>query len=160
MGGPERTAGEKKARVPAVEGWFTLDETEPALLGSRCGTCGTYAFPKETVFCRNPTCDGREFEEVELSRTGRIWSYTDARYQPPDPYVPTADPYEPFALAAVELAAERMVVMGQLVPGVGVDDLSIGTEVELTLDTLSEDDDHEYVVWKWKPTVSGAARHA
>ena len=139
-----------KTRVPAIEGWFTLDEHSPALLGSKCTTCGNFAFPKETYFCRNPECQGTEFAETELSRFGKIWSYTDACYQPPKPYE-SADPYVPFALAAVELAAEQMVVMGQLVPGVGVDQLNVGTEVELVLDTLYEDDDHEYLVWKWQP---------
>ena len=62
-----------------------------------------------------------------------------------------ADPYAPFSIAAVELAAEQMVVMGQVVPGVGVNQLSVGDEVELVLDTLYEDDEHEYVVWKWRP---------
>ena len=41
--------------------------------------------------------------------------------------------------------------MGQVVPGVGVDDLRVGDEVELVLDTLYEDDEHEYLVWKWRP---------
>jgi uncharacterized OB-fold protein len=140
-----------KTRVPAVEGWFTTDPHRPALLGSRCSSCGTYAFPRELVFCRNPQCRSRDFEEVELSRTGRIWSYTDARYQPPAPYVATTDPYQPFALAAVELAEEKMVVMGQVSSDVDVADLRIGTEVEVTVDTLYEDDDHEYLVWKWRP---------
>ncbi len=143
-----------KTRLPAIDGWFTLDERAPALLGSKCTVCGNYAFPKETYFCRNPECQGTEFTETELSRVGKIWSYTDACYQPPKPYE-SADPYVPFALAAVELAAEKMVVMGQVVPGVVVDQLSVGTEVELVLDTLYEDDDHEYVVWKWRP-VTGA----
>jgi uncharacterized protein len=145
-----------KTRVPAIDGWFTLDERAPALLGSRCTSCGNVAFPKETYFCRNPGCQGTEFAETALSRTGTIWSYTDACYQPPAPYV-AADPYVPFALAAVELAEERMVVMGQLVNGVTVGDLSVGAEVELVLDTLYEDDEHEYLVWKWRPT-GGAAR--
>ena len=133
-----------KTRVPAVEGWFTMDDGAPALLASRCTSCGNVAFPKETTFCRNPHCRGTE-------------SYTDAGYQPPEPYV-AADPYVPFAICAVELAAEQLVVMGQVVPGVGVDDLSVGTEVELVLDTLYEDDEHEYLVWKWQPlaaTTSG-----
>jgi hypothetical protein len=38
---------------------------------------------------------------------------------------------------------------------VGVDELSIGTEVELVTDVLYEDDDHEYIVWKWRPVSSG-----
>lgn len=137
-----------KTRVPAVEGWFTLEP--PALIGSRCDSCGTFAFPKETAFCRNPECDGTSFAEVALSRRGTIWSYTDARYQPPPPYV-AADPYEPFAIAAVELADEKMVVMGQVLAGVGVDQLRVGQEVELVVDTLFEDDDNEYLVWKWAP---------
>jgi uncharacterized protein len=144
-----------KTRVPAIEGWFTIDEDGPALLGSRCTTCSNFAFPKETYFCRNPSCPGKEFADTELSRTGTVWSYTDACYPPPKPYE-VADPYVPFALAAVELAAEQMVVMGQVVPGVGVDQLSVGTEVELVLDTLYEDDDHEYMVWKWRPRSTPA----
>lgn len=147
-----------KTRLPAVEGWFTLDDEAPALLGSKCTSCGNFAFPKETYFCRNPHCQGREFAETALSRTGKVWSYTNAGYQPPEPYV-AADPYVPFAIAAVELAAEQMVVMGQVVPGVDVDDLSVGDEVELVLDTLYEDDEHEYVVWKWRP-LAGAGTGA
>ena len=46
-----------------------------------------------------------------------------------------------------------MVVMGQVVAGVGVDDLSIGAEVELVTDVLYEDEDHEYLVWKWRPVA-------
>jgi uncharacterized OB-fold protein len=142
-----------KSAVPAVDGWFTVGAT-PALLGSRCRSCGTYAFPRETFFCRNPACGGDEFDEVPLSRRGTVWSYTDARYQPPPPYR-AADPYEPFCIAAVELGPEQMVVMGQVVSGVTVDDLSIGTEVELVTDVLYEDDEHQYLVWKWQP-VTGA----
>jgi uncharacterized protein len=139
-----------KTRVPAIDGWFTMDDGAPALLGSKCTSCGNIAFPKETYFCRNPHCRGKEFDETPLSRTGKIWSYTDAGYQPPEPYV-AADPYVAFSICAVELAAEQMVVMGQVVPGVGIDDLHVGAEVELVLDTLYEDDEHEYMVWKWRP---------
>jgi uncharacterized protein len=139
-----------KSRLPAIEGWFDPDPERPALLGSRCGSCGNITFPKEMVLCRNPACDGTELEEIRLSGRGRVWSYTDARYAPPPPYV-AADPYVPFALAAVELPAERIIVLGQVVPGVSVDDLSVGDEVELVVDTLYEDDEHEYLVWKWRP---------
>ena len=80
-----------------------------------------------------------------------MWSYTDAQYAPPAPYVATSEPYTPFAIAAVELQAEGMVVMGQVATGYGVDDLEVGAPVELVVETLFEDDDHEYTVWKWKP---------
>ena len=141
-----------KTRVPAIEGWFTLDE-RPALLGTRCTSCGSYFFPRETYFCKNPDCLGREFDEVELSRTGTVWSFTNNCFEPPPPYL-SPDPFVPYAIAAVELAAEQMVVLGQVVPGVELADLHAGMEVELVLDTLYEDDDHEYVVWKWQPTTA------
>jgi uncharacterized OB-fold protein len=148
--------GVAKPRVPAVEGWFTLDEATPALLGSRCSECGTFTFPKAKKFCPNPRCTSEAFDEVELSRTGRIWSYTDARYQPPPPYVPVNDPHEPFAIAAVELEAEKLVVMGQVADDVNVDDLRVGMPVELILDVLYDDDDAEYLVWKWRPMVGSS----
>ena len=139
-----------KTQVAAVEGWFTIDPTAPALLGTRCTTCGTYFFPRESRFCRNPACDGTEFEEVPLSRRGTVWSFTDNRYQPPPPYM-SPDPFEPYAIAAVELAEEKMVVLGQLAGGASVDDLRVGQEVELVLETLYEDDENAYLVWKWQP---------
>jgi uncharacterized OB-fold protein len=67
-----------------------------------------------------------------------------------------ADPYVPFCIAAVELVQEKMVVMGQVVPEVTVDDLSVGTEVELVIEVLYEDDDNEYLVWKWRPVAAGS----
>jgi len=140
-----------RQRIPAVEGWFTLDAARPALLGTRCKACGTIFFPREESFCRNPACSSTEFEELELSRRGRLWSYTNNAYPPPAPYVSPSDPYEPFAIAAVELEREKMVVLGQVVAGVSVEDLEVGMEMELVLDRLSEDESHEYVVWKWRP---------
>jgi uncharacterized protein len=140
-----------KPRVPAVEGWFDADSDAPALLGTRCASCGSYYFPRETYLCRNPDCLGRQLDEVTLSRTGKVWSFTNACYQPPAPYVPTSDPFEPFTIAAVELDREKMVVLGQVVAGVEVTDLHAGQTVELVIDTLYEDDDREYLVWKWRP---------
>ncbi|HUL19122.1 MAG TPA: OB-fold domain-containing protein [Steroidobacteraceae bacterium] len=136
-------------RVAALEGWYTLEDP-PHLLGSKCRACGTYFFPRLTGFCRNPACEGTTFEEVRLSRTGRIWSYTNACYQPPPPFV-AADPFVPFAIAAVELTAERMIVLGQVAAGVGVEQLKVGMAVELVLEPLYADDDTEKLVWKWKP---------
>lgn len=138
-----------KQRVPAVDGWFTTGE-RPALLGSRCTTCGTYSFPREQIACRNPACDGVEFDTVELSRRGTVWSYTDNRYQPPPPYV-SADPFVPYAIAAVELAEEKLVVLGQLAAGASIDDVDVGSPVELVVEALFEDDRAEHVVWKWQP---------
>lgn len=139
--------------TPAIEGWFTTDP--PALTGSRCASCATVFFPPvpvEGAFCRNPGCDGEDFETTALSRRGTVWSYTDAQYQPPPPYRPPGDPFEPFALAAVELP-EGLVVLGQVALGYGVADLRVGAEAELVVETLYADDSGERTIWRWKPVV-------
>jgi uncharacterized OB-fold protein len=87
----------EKPLAPAIEGWHTM-EAEPHLIGSQCDQCGTYFFPKQDQYCKNPVCDSTDFHEVELSRTGQVWSYTNACYQPPEPFVAT-DPFEPYAIA-------------------------------------------------------------
>lgn len=136
----------------AIEGWYTLDQGKPHLIGSRCKACGTYYFPKQDRFCKNPDCDSTEFEEKELSHYGKIWSYTDAQYQPPEPFV-APDPYQPFAIAAVELDKEKMIVLGQMASGISVEQLRVGQPVELVLETLHEDNDSKKLIWKWKPTA-------
>ncbi len=139
------------ASSPAIEGWFRSGP-EPALLASRCTGCGSVFFPPTGGFCRNPGCGGEEFETTPLSRRGTVWSYTDAQYQPPAPYIPATDPYEPFALAAVELA-EGIVVLGQLAQGYGVGDVRVGSEVELVVEPLYTGDDGDRTIWRWKPVA-------
>jgi len=150
-----------KSKVPAVEGWFTLDGDEPHLVGSRCTGCGTVFFPAERTACRNPACTSLDFEEHRLGRRGRVWSFATNHYTPPAPYV-APDPFVPYTVAAVELPDEKMVVLGQVAGPAGAatgggddghGDLHVGQEVELVLDTLYEDDDHEYVIWKWRPVA-------
>ena len=136
---------------PAVDGWFTTGDA-PALLGARCTTCATTCFPPTADFCKNPACSGEQFETVELSRRGSVWSYTDAQYQPPPPYVARTDPYEPFALAAVELA-DGITVLGQVADGYGVKDLRVGAEVELVVEPLDQDDEGDLLIWRWKPVT-------
>jgi hypothetical protein len=73
--------------------------------------------------------------------------------------VAPGDEHVPFAIAAVHLPHEGLTVMGQVVAGVGVDDLSVGQEMEVVVDVLFSDDDTDHLVWKWKPVeASGSNR--
>ena len=135
------------APEPVIEGWFTTGD-EPALIGRRCPACGTYQFPPTGEWCPNPACSSTEMADVELSRRGRVWSYTDAQYKPPAPFVAMTEPFEPFAIAAVELEQERIVILGQVASGYGVGDLQVGSEVEVVVEPL---DPSGAVVWKWRP---------
>lgn len=133
-----------------LEGWFTTGET-PHLLGTRCAACGSYYFPRQDEYCRNPACESTQFETVELSRTGTLWSFTNACYTPPAPYI-AAEPFVPYAIAAVELEREKMIVLGQVVEGVGVEALKAGLAMELVVETIPDHTAPEgKLVWKWKP---------
>lgn len=120
--------------------------------------------PRQDGFCRNPGCTGGEPVEVPLSPRGTVWSYTDGRYRPPPPYLSDPDvPWEPYTLVAVELAAERMVVLGQAAPGVGVEDLAVGMTVEVVPGTLGpdsgaggDDDGTVWTTWHWRPVETGS----
>ena len=137
---------------PVLEGFFTTTD-QPALIGSRCEDCGSYYFPRLEGFCRNPDCDSETFETVELSRRGTLWSFTNACYKPPEPYI-AQEPFEPYAIAAVELAKEKMIVLGQVVTGVGVEQLKAGLEMELVLETIPDAVEPEgKLTWKWKPVA-------
>jgi uncharacterized OB-fold protein len=146
-----------RTRVPAVEGWFTMDEQEPHLVGARGTQSGSYFFPKALAVSANPAAPFEEREDVALSRRGRVWSYTTNHYEPPEPYM-APDPFVPYTVVAVELEAEQMVVLGPLATGADPATLRIGMEVELVLGPLYEDDGHEYVIWQWAPVASGAGQ--
>ncbi len=135
---------------PAIEGWFstdggavnpTSDESgQTHLIGGKCPQCATYVFPPRENNCPNPGCDSDELTLVPLSRRGTLWSYTENRYAPPPPY-PSPDPFQPFAVAAVELADEGLIVLGKVVEGTLAADLTVGMTMELTTMALYTDDD-------------------
>ena len=142
-----------KTRVPAVEGLFTEVDGVAHLIGVKTPGRESYFFPAHLpgMAGGDPAAVGAELEEVLLSNTGTVWSYTTSSYAPPPPFVANTDPYEPITIAAVKLEREQMVVLGQCPQGITPDDLEIGMEMELYIDVLNEDDEHEYTVWKWRP---------
>ena len=75
-------------------GLFT-DAEEPALLGSRCGSCGSHLFPRADA-CSY--CAAEEPEPVELSDRGTLWSWTAVTAPPPGYQGET-----PFGIGVVEL---------------------------------------------------------
>lgn len=124
---------------PAIEGWFAADP-EPHLIGTRCASCGTYFFPPERTFCRNPHCAGETLIDTPLSRRGKVWSYTVNHYAAPPPALVEA----PYGVAAVELAEEKMIVLG-IVDG-DATGLEVSDDVEIVVGPL----DAERTVWKWR----------
>jgi uncharacterized OB-fold protein len=64
------------------------------------------------------------------------------------------EPFEPYTIAGVQLEKEQMVVLGQVVTGVSVEDLKVGMTMELVLERLHETEDDIKVTWKWQPVAS------
>lgn len=143
---------QKKIPIPALKGWFTLNEKKPHLIGSVCNSCGTYYFPKQTFFCKNPDCDSTSFKEIELSRIGKIWSYTNSCYKPPEPFQ-SKEPFTPYNIAAVKLEKEKMIILGQISDKIKIENLKIDQKVELILETLYETEENIKLIWKWKPCL-------
>jgi uncharacterized OB-fold protein len=128
-------------QLPAIDGWFAYDDAgQTHLIAGKCAQCGTYVFPPRANNCPNPACDGDDLDQVPLSRRGKVWSYTENRYPPPAPY-PASDAFEPFAIAAVELADEGLIILGKVVDGTLAADLKVGMEMELTTMPLYTDED-------------------
>ena len=149
------TTASAGAAQPAIDGWFTLGGPNPGdgprLIGSKCAGCGTYAFPPRSGACPNPSCVSDTLEPVELSATGTLWSFAENHYAPPAPYV-AAEPFVPYALAAVELEREGMVVLGQAAKGVRAADLRVGMPMTLAIDVLfTGDDGVDRLIWLWEP---------
>lgn len=134
-------ATDAASSLPAIDGWFATDDAgDTHLIAGKCTQCATYVFPPRADNCPNPACDGDELAQVPLARRGTVWSYTENRYPPPAPY-PAKDPFEPFAIAAVELADEGLIILGKVVDGTLAADLTVGMEMELTTMPLYTDED-------------------
>ncbi|MDT0576005.1 OB-fold domain-containing protein [Croceicoccus sp. F390] len=104
------------------------DDDPPRLIGGRDRATG------RTVF---PCPDDPRFEQVALSRSGTLWSYTVQRFRPKSP--PYAGPaaFQPWALGYVELPGET-IVEARLAE-VAFDAITIGMPMELTMVALDPD---------------------
>lgn len=141
--------------APGTDAWFHEGPDGFVLLAGRCTACGALSFPPRPLpGCPDPDCDGLEQRPHALSTTGSLWSYTDARYVPPPPYPrPPDTEFTPYALAAVELEAERMIVLGQVAPGVTGAELTVGMPMELVPGVLVSSAGAEERVWNWRPAA-------
>lgn len=141
--------------APGTDTWFREGPDGFVLLAGRCTACGALSFPPRPIpGCPNPDCDALEQSPHPLSTTGSLWSYTDARYVPPPPYPrPPDTEFSPYALAAVELAAEQMIVLGQVAPDVAVSDLTVGMTMDLVPGVLTSSAGVEERVWNWRPSA-------
>jgi uncharacterized OB-fold protein len=128
-------------RRPFRDGLMTLEPL--ALVGTRCRNCGATSFPWRST-C--PKCrSSEEPEQVELSTTGTLYTYTIVRQAPPGEQVP-------YGLGYVDLP-EGVRVLAQL-DRTRLDELEVGIDVRLAPRPMGQaDDGAELVGYLFEPTV-------
>ena len=130
---------------PIAEGLFT-EGPEPRLIGARRRSDGRIVFPAPGG------AEAQNYERVELSPTGSLWSYTVQRFRPKSPPYAGADDektFKPFAVGYVELPGQ-VIVESRL----AVDEFSrlrVGKPMGLTLSPFRKDDGQEVVTFAFKP---------
>ena len=144
--------GESMKQTPVLEGAFVSDP-EPALVGSRCRSCETVAFPAGFT-CPNPRCAHKDVVATPLSRIGRLASWTTVHFPPPPPFV-APDPFVPITVVEVEFVSEGIQVVGPLAGG-SVDQLRMGMAMETVVEPYYSDDSGEVIGWKFRPAGGDA----
>lgn len=115
--------------TPVADGLIAGTASEPQLVGSVCGPCGTVTFPRQAS-C--PRCTSTEVTERRLARRGTLWTWTVQCFPPKSPpYAAGAEGFEPYGVGYVELPGEVRVeaLLTESDPG----QLRIGMPMELTL---------------------------
>ena len=133
-------------RVPCVEGLFSEQAGCKAVLhGSKCTSCATPYFPRAST-CHNPDCTLSDMEDCNFSGVGVLWSYSVADFPPPPPHI-FDKPFTPYAMGVVDMECGLRLI-GQMVDP--ADEVEVGRDVELVIDTLYHQDDKAFTSWKFK----------
>jgi len=134
------------ARVPIEAGFFRIPDDPdelPRLLGSRCPACAEVFFPRRLV-CAGCLHEGTD--DVDLATRGRIHTWTYC-------HVPM------FGRSDVEVAGYGVgqvdLIDGPRVQSIlvgGPEDIAIGLEVEIGLETLrTEPSGDDVVIYRFRP---------
>ncbi len=117
---PVDTTDQRRQLIRSVDGTARL-------VGSACAACATQTFPAQSG-C--PRCGSNDVAEVALPSEGSVWTWTVQRFAPKPPYQ-GASPYEPFALAYIDLGP---VKVESRLRGKAVEEWKIGDAVRFAVD--------------------------
>ena len=143
-------------QIPIAEGLFSWGADPPRLLGSLCDECGAYAFPSQDG-C--PRC-GAAMERMELSPTGRVWTWTSQEFLPKaPPYAgeETAETFRPYFVGYVELEGQ-LRVESRLV-GFDEEHPYIGQQVQMVVFPFRADEEgREVMSYAFAPSQEGLSK--
>lgn len=135
---------------PIAEGLFTWPSNDPRLLGSKCNNCGTVTFPAQKG-C--PACSSTDTEVIELSRSGKLWTWTVQNFlpnRPPYDGPETPETFKPFAVGYVELPGETKVQAR--IKTSDIDRLKIDMEMDLVVEKYVERDGKDVIAYFFTPS--------
>ena len=138
------SASETKEQLAFKEGLYRLPDHEKdgSLLGSKCLDCGECFHPKRHV-CLN--CYSKNLEEIDLSKRGKISTWTITRIS-----YPGAPVTAPFVTARVELP-EKVQILSHITD-IDLDSVKVGDEVELFFWKTGNDvDGKDIMAYAFKP---------
>ena len=130
-------------QTPIAEGLFTWPSDNPALLGSRCQSCGIADFPvKQNCMA----CGSEDVAVEQLPRRGKLWTWTIQGFMPKTPYKSgeTMETFRPYGVGYVELPG-AICVESRLVEN-QPEQLKVGMEMELVVDTFRTEEDGTEVI--------------
>lgn len=119
--------------VPVQDGFYKIpkvSDQKSILIGSRCTKCGEVYFPS-TPQCLK--CYTETTEDYDLQRVGKVYSSTVVHLAPP-----MYQGQVPYMIGHVEL--DNGVLVPTRFTEVGNSPLPLGTEVELVLEKLGQDE--------------------
>jgi hypothetical protein len=111
------------------------------LIGSKCGQCGKFYYPKRSI-C--PSCRrGGKMQEAKLSGKGKVFAYTVIRVPPSGFKV-----YAPYVVAIIELD-EGCKLVSQIID-VEPEQVKIGMPVKTCFRKIREDNDSGIILYGFK----------
>ncbi len=133
-------------KVLLQKGLFEEADGEPALIGSKCGSCGQVLFPAKPV-CLN--CMSTDVEPIRLNRDGKLYTYTTV-YMASEHFPP------PYTVGWIEIS-EDIRIFSQI-RGWQEQPLKIGMDMRMYIETLWQDDDREVIGFVFRPVTGEAQR--
>jgi len=133
--------------IPIGEGFYQIPKTsdqKPVLIGSRCTKCGEVYFPKVPQCLK---CYTETTEDFNLERVGKVYSSTVVYLAPP-----LYKGKVPYVIGHVEL--DNGVLVPTRFTEVGESPLPVGTEVQLVLEKLGQDEEgKDVIVHAFRPVI-------
>jgi uncharacterized OB-fold protein len=120
--------------------WFRESPQGVSLIGTKCKSCGMSFFPPKQICIR---CHHEDVEEFELSKNGKLFTYTKV-------FIPSKHFNPPYVIGYIDLP-EGIRIFSQVQDWEKCD-LELGMEMEMTIDTLWESHDGTKIIgYKFRP---------